>query len=122
MRVGPPQLLEGDVVEKFIRSGGKGGQHVNKTSTCVQLTHVPTGISVKVRSERSQLRNREEAHRLLEEKVAAAAREARQLKVQEREKERRRKRSRPAGLKERILESKKRTAEKKKLRAGKYEE
>ncbi len=117
MRVGPPQLRQGDIVEKFIRSGGKGGQHVNKTSTCVQLTHVPTGISVKVRSERSQLRNREEAYRLLAEKVAAAAREARQRKVQEREKERRRRRPRPAGLKERILESKKRTAEKKKLRS-----
>jgi len=116
------RLQDKDIIEKFVRSGGKGGQHVNKTSTCVQLTHIPTGISVKVRSERSQARNREEAYRLLEEKIATAAREARQRKVQEREKERRRKRPRPAGLKERILESKKKTAEKKRQRAGKYEE
>ncbi len=110
-------LRDRDITEKFVRSGGKGGQHVNKTATCVQLTHVPTGISVKVQSERSQLRNREEAYRLLAQKVADAARAARQRKVQEREKERRRERPRPARLKERILESKKRTAEKKRHRA-----
>src|SRR5512147_1251800 len=96
-----PALRDEDIVEKFVRSAGKGGQHVNKTSTCVQLTHVPTGISVKVQSERSQFRNREEAHRLLAEKIAASARAERQRKVQEREKERRRKRPRPKGLKER---------------------
>ena len=111
-----------DVAEKFVRSGGRGGQNVNKTSTCVWLKHLPTGIEVKVQAERSQARNRETAYRLLGEKVAAAARAERQQKVQEREKERRRKRPRPAGLKERILETKKRTAEKKKLRGKKYEE
>ena len=109
-------LRNEEVAEKFVRSSGSGGQHVNKTSTCVQLTHLPTGISVKVQSERSQSRNREEAYRLLAEKVSAAAQAARQQRIQEREKERRRKRPRPAGLRERILESKKRTSEKKKLR------
>jgi peptide chain release factor len=117
-----PALRDEDIAEKFVRSAGKGGQHVNKTSTCVQLTHLPTGISVKVQSERSQFRNREEARRLLAEKVAAASRADRQRKVQEREKERRRKRPRPRGLKERILESKKKTAEKKKLRAKSFAE
>lgn len=106
-----------DIVEKFIRSGGRGGQNVNKTSTCVYLKHLPTGIEVKVQAERSQARNREEAFRLLAAKITEAARAEHQRKVQERERERRRKRPRPAGLKERILESKKRTAEKKKLRA-----
>ena len=115
-------MREGDVVERFVRSSGKGGQHVNKTSTCVQLTHVPTGITVKVQSERSQFRNREAAYRLLAEKVTAAAEQVRLRKVQEREKERRRERPRPAGLRERILESKKRTAEKKRQRSDKYEE
>ncbi len=115
------QLRDRDISEKFVRSSGKGGQHVNKTATCVQLTHIPTGISVKVRSERSQLRNREEAYRLLAEKVADSLRRERQRQKQEREKERRRKRPRPARLKERILEDKRKTAEKKRSRAGKYE-
>jgi protein subunit release factor B len=117
-----PVLRDEDIVEKFVRSTGKGGQHVNKTSTCVQLTHLPTGISVKVQSERSQFRNREEAHRLLAEKIAEAARAVRLQKEQEREKERRRKRRRPAGLKERILESKRKTAAKKRLRSTQYDD
>ncbi|MDA8098350.1 MAG: peptide chain release factor-like protein [Nitrospiraceae bacterium] len=111
-----PPLRGEDIVEKFVRSGGKGGQNVNKTSTCVYLKHLPTGIEVKVQQERSQVKNRERALALLAEKVAAAAEAERRLRQQERERERRRKRPRPAGLKERILESKKRTAEKKKLR------
>lgn len=117
-----PGLRREDIVEKFVRSAGKGGQHVNKTSTCVQLTHIPTGMSVKVQSERSQFRNREEAYRLLAEKIAAAARAEQQRKEQERERERRRKRPRPARLKERILESKKKTAEKKRQRRSRLEE
>jgi protein subunit release factor B len=112
----PQGLRDEDIIEKFVRSSGRGGQHVNKTSTCVQLSHVPTGISVKVQSERSQSRNRAEAYRLLAEKVEAIAERERRRKEQEQERERRRKRPRPARLRERILESKRRTAEKKKMR------
>jgi len=115
-------LRPDDVAEKFVRSGGKGGQNVNKTSTCVYLKHLPTGIEVKCQTERSQARNRLAAFRLLAAKVEGAKRAERQRKVQEREQERRRKRPRPAGLKERILEGKKRTAVKKKLRGKKFEE
>jgi len=115
-------LRPADVVEKFVRSGGKGGQNVNKTSTCVYLKHLPTGIEVKCQAERSQARNRLAAFRLLAAKVEGAKRAERQRKVQEREQERRRKRPRPAGLKERILESKKKVAEKKKQRGKKFEE
>jgi protein subunit release factor B len=111
-----------DITEKFIRSGGRGGQNVNKTSTCVYLKHLPTGIEVKCQQERSQARNREAAFRLLATKVKEAARYEQLRKVQAREKERRRKRQRPAALRERIMESKHRTAEKKKLRSKQYKE
>jgi len=117
-----PQLREQDVAEKFVRSGGRGGQNVNKTSTCVYLKHLPTGIEVKCQQERSQARNREVALRLLAEKVEKAAQAVRERLAQERARERRRKRPRPVRLKERILESKKKVAEKKKLRGKKFEE
>ena len=58
-------LLETDLEEKFVRSGGAGGQKVNKTSTCVQLKHLPTGLAVKVQKSRSQGLNRFYARRQL---------------------------------------------------------
>ena len=51
-------IREEDMEEKFIRSGGHGGQHLNKTSTCVQIKHIPTGIVVKSQRDRSQGVNR----------------------------------------------------------------
>ena len=115
-------LRREDLVEKFIRSAGKGGQNVNKTSTCVYLKHLPTGIEVKCQQERSQAMNRVAALGLLAGKIAAIARRERDARKQEREKDRRRKRPRPARLKERILESKKKVGEKKKLRSKKVED
>ncbi len=58
-------IQEKDIQEKFIRSSGRGGQKVNKTSTCVYLKHVPTGIEVKSMRERSQSLNRFLARREL---------------------------------------------------------
>jgi protein subunit release factor B len=115
-------LRREDLVEKFIRSAGKGGQNVNKTSTCVYLKHLPTGIEVKCQQERSQAMNRIAALGLLAGKIAQAALQVREARKQEREKERRRERPRPARLKERILETKKKVAEKKRLRGKKFEE
>ncbi|HEX9024511.1 MAG TPA: peptide chain release factor-like protein [Geobacteraceae bacterium] len=63
-------VREEDIEEKFVRSSGKGGQHVNKSSTCVWLKHIPTGIEVKCMVERSQSVNRFLARRELLEKVA----------------------------------------------------
>lgn len=63
-------ISETDLEERFIRSSGSGGQHVNKSSTCVHLTHKPTGIEVKCMQERSQSLNRFLARRELAEKVA----------------------------------------------------
>ena len=62
-------IQESDLVEKFIRSGGHGGQNVNKTATCVYLKHLPTGIEVKVQKERSQAINRFLARRLLADRI-----------------------------------------------------
>jgi len=63
-------IREEELEEKFVRSSGKGGQHVNKTSTCVWLRHIPTGIEVKCMAERSQSVNRFLARRELVEKIA----------------------------------------------------
>lgn len=63
-------IREEELEERFVRSSGKGGQHVNKTSTCVWLRHVPTGIEVKCMAERSQSLNRFLARRELLEKIA----------------------------------------------------
>jgi protein subunit release factor B len=69
-------VREGDIEERFITSGGPGGQKVNRTSTCVYLRHLPSGIEVKMQEARSQSLNRFFARRrlceLLEEKTLGA--------------------------------------------------
>jgi protein subunit release factor B len=65
-------VAEADFQESFIRSSGTGGQHVNKSATCVHLLHIPTGLEVKCMRERSQSVNRFIARRELLEKVAAS--------------------------------------------------
>jgi len=62
-------ILEKDIEEKFIRSSGHGGQNVNKTSTCVYLKHLPTGIEVKCMKDRSQSINRFLARRELLKRI-----------------------------------------------------
>ncbi|HEX5773691.1 MAG TPA: peptide chain release factor-like protein [Geomobilimonas sp.] len=64
-------LREEDLEERFVRSSGAGGQHVNKTATCVWLRHRPTGLEVKCMADRSQSLNRFLARRELAEKLAA---------------------------------------------------
>jgi peptide chain release factor len=69
-KMGVLGVREEDIEEKFIRSSGRGGQKVNKTSTCVYLRHTPTGIEVKCMKERSQSLNRFLARRELVEKIS----------------------------------------------------
>ncbi|MCX8026916.1 MAG: peptide chain release factor-like protein, partial [Thermodesulfovibrionales bacterium] len=64
-------ITDDTIEESFVRSGGKGGQHVNKTSTCVYLKHIPTGIEVKCQKSRSQGLNRYYARVMLVEKIEA---------------------------------------------------
>jgi protein subunit release factor B len=65
-------IREEDLEERFVRASGKGGQHVNKSSTCVQLRHRPSGIEVTAAGERSQSLNRFFARRLLLERIEEA--------------------------------------------------
>ena len=62
-------IHEKDIEEKFIRSSGRGGQKVNKTSTCVYLKHLPTGMEVKCMKERNQSLNRFLARRELIKRI-----------------------------------------------------
>jgi protein subunit release factor B len=92
------QIAEEDLEETFIRSSGPGGQHVNKTSTCVRLLHRPTGLSVKVQRSRSQGLNRFLARRLLADRLEqqlhdTASAQARQHKKIRRQKQRRARRT-----------------------------
>lgn len=62
-------IFEKDIIEKFVRSQGKGGQKLNKTSTCVYLRHIPSGVEVKCQEDRSQTLNRFYARRILADKI-----------------------------------------------------
>lgn len=112
-----PPWKDNEVEEVFTRSSGPGGQHVNKVSTAVTLRHLPTGLTVRSSNSRSQARNREEASRLLAEKIHAAAALAEQSALAEISRERRRKARRSLGTKKRLVEGKRRRAETKQLRS-----
>ena len=110
-----------DLDESFARSGGPGGQNVNKVSTAVTLRHLPSGIAVTVQDSRSQATNRKLARERLLDAIRDRQRAAKQARVSAREKERRKKSPRPAALKRKILESKRKRGALKKLR-GRFED
>ena len=106
-----------DLEETFARSRGPGGQHVNKVSTAVTLRHRPSGISVTVQDSRSQAMNRKLARERLLDAIEGAQEKRRAAEIAEREKMRRRKSPRPAVLKAKILEAKRKRGELKRQRA-----
>src|SRR3954468_8805531 len=109
-----------DFEETFARSSGPGGQHVNKVATAVTLRHRPSGISVTAQDSRSQAVNRKLARERLLDAIKNAAQARRAAEIAKVERERRRKSPRPAPLKRRILESKRKRGDLKKQR-GKIE-
>jgi peptide chain release factor len=112
-------IREEDLVERFIRSRGHGGQNVNKVSTCVYLKHLPTGTEVKCQQERSQALNRFLARRILAEKIENAILGKQSEQQQRIEKLRRQKRRRSRRAKEKVLEFKHIASQKKRSRATK---
>ncbi|MFZ0435013.1 MAG: peptide chain release factor-like protein [Chthoniobacterales bacterium] len=112
----PALLRDEDLRESFARSSGPGGQHVNKVSTAVTLTHLPSGISVTVSDSRSQSMNRKIARERLAEKLEER-RLARRLQARAATaKARRQKARRSPGEKRKLVEGKRRRSEIKKGR------
>lgn len=109
-------VKESDFKEKFIRASKKGGQKVNKTSSCVYLKHKPTGIEVKCQEERSQALNRFLARRIIVNKIESLVLGKKSAEEKRIEKIRRQKRKRSKRAKEKMLRDKKMRSEKKKLR------
>ncbi len=109
-------VREEDLEESFVRSGGPGGQNVNKVSTCVVLRHRPSGLEVRCQRERSQALNRFLARRILLDRLEAQRLGAFSAEAQRIAKIRRQKRKRSRRAKEKLLQDKFLRANKKALR------
>lgn len=99
-------IQESDLDETFVRSGGRGGQNVNKVATCVMLTHRPSGLSVRCEEARTQGMNRFLARRRLADKMEERILGEASRRQQAIEKIRRQKRKRSKRAKEKMLQNK----------------
>ena len=109
-------IREEDLEESFVRSGGPGGQNVNKVATCVVLKHVPTGLAVKCQRDRSQAMNRYFARRILVERLESQIHGRQSEKARQIAKIKRQKRKRSERAKDKILQAKQAHSEKKQSR------
>lgn len=110
-------LREEDLEESFVRSGGAGGQNVNKVSTCVVLVHKPSGMTVKCQQERSQAMNRYRARQMLAEKLERQILGEQSETQQRIAKLKRQKRKRSKRAKDKMLEAKRQRSAVKATRA-----
>lgn len=104
------------LVEKFVRGSGAGGQKINKTSSCVFLKHLPSGLTIKCQADRSREMNRFLARRELCEELEAIRDGKESERVQAIEKIRRQKRRRSRRSKQRSIVDKRLLSHKKSLR------
>jgi protein subunit release factor B len=111
-------VTEDEFRETFVRSSGPGGQKVNKTSSCVYIVHLPTGLSVKCQQERSQSLNRLLARRLLLDRIERLHTGLVAAEKMKAEKIRRQKRRRSRRAQEKILSDKHIVSKKKELRSS----
>jgi len=109
-------IRESDLEESFIRSGGPGGQNVNKVSTCVILKHIPSGLMVKSPQARTQAMNRYWARRFLVERMESRIQGKKSEEARRIAKIKRQKRKRSKRAKDKILQAKCAHGEKKQLR------
>jgi peptide chain release factor len=113
-------IRQSDINQNFIRSSGHGGQHLNKTSTCVYLKHLPTGIEVKCSDTRSQSLNRFLALRRLADKIEERIMGRQSERQQQVEKIKRQKRKRSKRAKEKMLQNKRQHSQKKTDRSSSF--
>ena len=109
-------ILEDDLIERFIRGTGHGGQKINKTSSCVYLQHQPSGIEIKCQAQRSREMNRFIARRELCERLEELAQGRKSERQQRIEKSRRQKRRRSRRQRQREVGLKRQHGQKKELR------
>ncbi len=109
-------IREDSLVEKFVLGSGSGGQKINKTSSCVYLKHLPSGIEVKCQANRSREMNRFQARKEICDTLEGIRREKAEARKNEMEKERRTNRPLSRRSKQRSVAEKRKTSQKKSLR------